>query len=334
MENEFIVGIDVSKDKLDICVIKSASSPALEEKVIPNTASGIEKYLRQASSRYGIENLVVCLEHTGHYGLLLCSLLERHSVNYSLVPAMEIKKTQGMARGKTDRLDAHRIAQYAFRYRERLPPSRLPAKDLILIGELVSLREHYIRISIQLQNALKAHKVAGQTVDNTIVMTSIGDMLANTKREISELEAKMRELIEANTEIRDNFRLLNTVKGIGPITAIMLIMTTRNFAGIREARKYNSYAGIAPFRNESGKTDKGSRVSHMANKRIKTLLHNGACSAVNHDNELKIYYNRKLDEGKNKMSVLNAVACKLVYRAFAVIKRQSPYVNLVQYKVA
>ena len=75
-------------------------------------------------------------------------------------------------------------------------------------------------------------------------------------------------------------------------------------------------------------------VSSLANKRVKALLHNGACSAITHDNELKLYYKRKLAEGKNKMSVLNAVACKLVYRAFAVIKRQSPYVNLIQYKVA
>lgn len=332
MEKEIIIGIDVSKDKLDVCVLGSPDGPALEERTIGNTEGAIGAYLGHAAARYG--DLMVCLEHTGHYGLLLCSMLERSGVAYCVVPAMEIRKSRGIVRGKSDRADAYTIACYALRFRDRLSPSRLPGADLLLAGGLLSLREHYVRIGTGLRNALKAYAVAGGVVDNGIVTESLEAQLANIRSEIARVEARMRELLEGSPETGKNFALLNTVKGIGPVTAAAMILTTRNFGAIRDGRKYNSYAGLAPFPHQSGKMDKGNRVSHMANKRIKTLLHNGACSAANHDPELRTYYKRKLAEGKNKMSILNAVACKLVYRAFAVIKRQTPYVNLYQHNVA
>ena len=118
------------------------------------------------------------------------------------------------------------------------------------------------------------------------------------------------------------------------IGAFMLV-STNNFTGFENGRKYACYSGIAPFPNESGSSIKGkTKVSHLANKKIKTLLSNGANSAKSYDPEIKAYYQRKIKEGKDHKSVINAISCKLVNRVFAVVKRQTPYVSTYQQKIA
>jgi len=110
-----------------------------------------------------------------------------------------------------------------------------------------------------------------------------------------------------------------------------MLVTTNNFTGFENGRKYACYSGIAPFEHTSGISIKGkTRVSNLANKKIKALLSNGANSAYKWDPEMKKYYKRKIAEGKDHKLVINAISCKLVNRVFAVIKRQTPFV--VTYK--
>lgn len=330
MQKEIIIGIDVSKDKLDVCSLPVGSSTPDELMVISNQSEKIGKYLKRMDKRYKRANILVCLEHTGYYGLELCLTLQQMDFDYALVPALEIKNSVGMTRGKTDQVDAQRIATYAWRFIDKIKLATLPSHELILMKELLALRDQNIKMNIQLQNSLKAHRLASKLLKNDMVVTRISNQINIIKNEIAEIEQQLQDIVNANESIKQNFNLLQSIKGIGPITAMVLILTTQNFKRITDGRKYNSYAGLAPFKCESGNMNKGAKVSNLANKNIKRLLHNGACSAVSYDKELKAYYNRKREEGKAKMSVLNAVACKLVYRVFAVINRQTPYVNLYQ----
>lgn len=110
MKKEIIIGIDVSKDKLDLCLLPVGSSTPLEMKVISNQSESIAKYLKLIDKRYKRDNILVCLEDTGHYGLELCLELQQMKFDYTLVPALEIKNSVGMTRGKTDQIDAQRIA--------------------------------------------------------------------------------------------------------------------------------------------------------------------------------------------------------------------------------
>jgi transposase len=110
-----------------------------------------------------------------------------------------------------------------------------------------------------------------------------------------------------------------------------MIVYTNNFTSFDEARKFNSYAGIAPFSHSSGSSIRGkTKTSTLRNKTMKKLLFNGANSAVMCDFEMRNYFLRKKEEGKHHLTIINAVACKLVYRIFAVVKRNEPYVNLVR----
>ena len=224
-------------------------------------------------------------------------------------------------------VEARRIADYAWRYADRLRAYMLPTATLLEARSLATLREMNVRQDVMLKNALHAH-------GETSATDSLRKVLETVQAEEAALEERIERLMHADPDTGHNYGLLQSVKGIGPVIATALVLATGNFTLFTDARKFNSYAGLAPFPNRSGKTHKPDRTSRMANRKIKTLLHNGVACVITHDPELRAYYRRKIAEGKLKRVVKNAIACKLVYRAFAVIKRQTPFVNLYQHNVA
>jgi transposase len=91
---------------------------------------------------------------------------------------------------------------------------------------------------------------------------------------------------------------------------------------------------VAPFKDESGKKKKREKVSHKANKKMKKLFHLLAMSAIRIKGEMKQYYERKLAEGKNKMSVLNAIRNKIILRIFSCVKNKKCYEKNYGYPLA
>ena len=133
-------------------------------------------------------------------------------------------------------------------------------------------------------------------------------------------------MINQDPELKRLFGLITSVNGVGKVTATQIILTTNEFKDIKEAKKFACYAGVAPFIKESGMHKGKARVSHMANKKLKTLLHLAAMVAIQHNQELKVYYDRKVNqEKKNKMSVINAIRNKLILRIFACVKQDRMY---------
>ena len=150
--------------------------------------------------------------------------------------------------------------------------------------------------------------------------------LKSISKSIIKAEEKIRELIKQDKEILQNYELITSIPGIGSQNAINMVIATNNFKAFSSAKHLACYAGVVPFQNQSGTIIKRERVSKMANKTLKKLLHMAAMAAIRVDVEIKAYYKRKVEEGKNKMSVLNAVRNKLVQRIMAVLKRKTPYV--------
>jgi transposase len=111
-----------------------------------------------------------------------------------------------------------------------------------------------------------------------------------------------------------------------------MIVLTENFTRFSTARKFACYAGIAPFEHSSGSSIRGrTRVHACANKQIKTLLNMAALSSIQIKGEFREYYERRISEGKHKMSTLNIIRNKIVFRAFAVVQRGTPYVDLYKF---
>jgi transposase len=130
-------------------------------------------------------------------------------------------------------------------------------------------------------------------------------------------------------------RWASSVTGIGKITAANIIVATGEFERIKDVKKFACYSGIAPFEHSSGSSVRGkTRVSKMANMTIKRLLHLAAMTAIQHSEELKRFYYRKIEAGKNKMSALNAVRNKLISRVFACVNNKRIYQKNYQHALA
>ncbi len=327
----FFVGTDISKDHPDACTVDSSLMKVVDIRRADNTPEGITGLIAACRRTAGDSALYFCFEHTGAYGLLLAAEPEKAGIPYSAVPALEISRSSGMTRGKSDTADAQRIALYAATNRHKLRPSRLPGKTLMKVKALLSYRSLLSKMSRQMQNARKACLAAGSVVNNTDIITDMEERIAALKDDIAALDQKIREELTACEPVRRNFEKALTVKGIGLLIAAHVLVYTDNFTRFDTPRRFSCFAGLAPFGHSSGSSVRGrTRTGPLRNRTMKTLLFNGASSAAVHDAELKAYYKRKTAEGKHRMCVLNAVACKLVYRIFAVVNREEPYVNLVR----
>jgi transposase len=116
------------------------------------------------------------------------------------------------------------------------------------------------------------------------------------------------------------------------VVACHLIYHTGNFTRFDNWRSFSSYCGTAPFAHESGTSIKRRKQCHyLGDRKMKSLLSMASISAIQHDSELRVYYKRKLAEGKDKMLAINNVRNKLIARAFAVVKRGTPCVVLQNY---
>jgi transposase len=145
---------------------------------------------------------------------------------------------------------------------------------------------------------------------------------------IEVIEKEIMKLIKSDERLNGLYKIITSVDGVGMVTAANIITTTNEFLSINEVKKYACYSGVAPFDHSSGSSIRGkTRVSHMANKKIKTLLHLAALSAIQVKGDIKDYYNRKVQEGKNKMSVLNAVRNKILQRIFACVRQNRIFVK-------
>ncbi len=148
--------------------------------------------------------------------------------------------------------------------------------------------------------------------------------------EIKAVETAIKALLKQDEVLDNNYNLLVSIKGVGFVTAVYMLAYTDNFSKFLNSRKFSCYAGLAPFEHSSGTSIKGrKRVSHFANKKAKRLLNLAASVAIQHNEELKQYYKRRVAEGKSKMGTLNIIRNKLVDRMFAVIKRQEPYQKII-----
>jgi transposase len=336
LKKRHFIGVDISKDTLDLSLIQEATYGTFHDKKVDNSFKGFDIILEWlAKEKVKPEDCLFCMEHTGTYGLLFFAWLSQMGFDYCVEPGLKIKKSLGLTRGKNDIVDARRIADYAFTNKAKLKMFTLPSTLIIQIKQLLTYRDQLVKINSSLKNSLKSHKQYQRISGLKSISEQINLQIEENENRINQVEKQIVELIGSDPEMKKNFELATSVKGIGLVIASFMLVTTNNFTGFENGRKYACYSGIAPFEHTSGKSIKGkTKVSHLGNKKMKTLLSNGANSACTWDPEIKAYYNRKLNEGKEHKLIINSICCKLVNRVFAVVKRQTPFVNMYQQNFA
>jgi transposase len=323
MKKKFIIGADISKSTIDLhCFGKP------EWLTISNNIKGFKellKWIKKQVSRQ-LEDVLIVMEYTGIYTYNLENFLHNNQVDYVKRPALDIKRSSGIKRGKTDKADAEMISKYGWQRREELQPMKPLTQAQLDLQQLMSYRDKLVADKASYQSRIKELKAQMQQKLNERIIQSTQNILQLLKDEIKQTEAAIKALIKSDEAFNNNYELVKSVKGIGFATTVHVLIKTENFTRF-DARKFACYSGIAPFKNESGSSIRGrTKTSYLANRKIKSLFTMAAISAINHDPQLREKYEQKLQEGKAKMVALNIIRFKLITRIFSVIKRQSPYI--------
>lgn len=311
-----VYGIDLSMEKFDVNYIDEKGKE--KKKEVKNQVKNISKFLESVP-----KGAVLCTENTGAYGDLLLFLANQYEINIAMIPGYTIKHSLGIIKGKSDPIDAGRIREYGERFNDKLTFKSYDTEDIAELKSLYALRSQLV----------KARKVirTGEHSRTKAPMQSIGvkrhseTVLKQLDKEIEAVDIEMADIIKADDELNENYGFATSVKGIGPVIATDLIIKTGNFKTIDTARKAASYAGVCPFPNESGKMVGKCKTSPFADRKLKALLYMGAKSAVKHNKEYRLYYQKKKLEGKPHYLIMNNVSNKMLRTIYAVVKNRIPY---------
>ena len=321
MKVQHIIGADLSKRSIDLVYHLSKSHVK-----ITNSAAGFNElmqWFQKLNIRYS--EAMIVMEHTGLYSFRFESFLHQHQIFFCKVNALEIKRSIGLVRGKTDRLDAARIAEYGHEKKDKLKVNKPLSDDLKRLQVLHSTYQRFIRHRAALINALKEYRYIG-IAEKDLIIQGQKQLVKNFDKQIQKLMSEIQTIINQQPALKQNFLLLQSIKGVGKILALTVLIKTHNFTRFINARKFACFCGTAPFDHSSGTSiKKKTRVSHLADKQMKTLLDLSAKSAIQYDKELKEYYLKRTQNGKSKMSTINVVRNKILFRMFAVVKRQTPF---------
>ena len=318
-----ILGVDVSKLTLDICWAEGNLHIKID-----NRSTGfcvLRKWCK--THEIDLQKTLVVMEYTGGYEYRFIQFCESSSISYCRIPGLEIKNSRGMTRGKSDQADAFRIGTYGEEKIKKLIPSKPLDSNILILRQLLSFRKRLVREKAGFESTIKERKhMYSIKKADTVIHIAQAKVKAD-KKYISQVEQQIVEIIKANESLWLNYRIISSIKGIGPVNAWMTIAYTENFTSFTDPRKYAVFVGVIPFEHSSGTSIKRrSRVSPLAHKGLKQELNQAAKAAITHDPEMSAYAERKL---KNKAYplVLNNVKFKLILRMFSLIKRQEMYVE-------
>lgn len=319
------IGIDVSKLTLDVSILSQSGEHYYDR--FENNLEGfiqMESWLRNKDF-FSEKKSLFCMEHTGLYTRQLVNFLLIRRLSVWMESALQMKRSMGMTRGKSDKVDSLRIARYAMTHSDRAVSITLASSTIQILRDLMSNRERLLK-SIQ---SLKTSEKEMHRVDKTmgIEITKLNaDALKGLNKSKERVEARMLELINQDPALKTLYDLVTSVKCVGKVLATELLVYTHGFTRMENTRQLACYCGIAPFEHSSGTSVRGRvGTSNFANMRLKSTLHMAAVSATRYVPDLKQYFERKVSEGKHKMCVINSIRNKLIKRVLAVVKRGTPY---------
>lgn len=314
-QSQFLVGIDVSKAKLDIALQARESKAKPQYHVLENTASGLKKFL---SLLQGLSVELVCLEATGGYERLLVEALTEHQIPVAVVNPARIRehaKSIGLL-AKTDRLDALAILDFALRSKVRhtflVDPVRRKIRDL------------YARRR-QTRKSLQAERNRLETTFDKTVLKLIRKAVKHHERELEVVDDLLRELIRSQAELQQQAKLLESVPGVGATTVAALLGELPELGQVNR-QQIASLVGVAPRNRDSG-TKRGQRTTGGGRKTVRTALLMPTLVAIQRNPPLKAYYNRLVKDGKPKMVAVLATMRKLLIVLNQILKTQTPWKN-------
>ena len=302
------VGIDVSKDRLDVAVC-----PSGEAFVVERDAAGLERLaarLRQVAPH------IVALEATGGFETVAAAALAAAGLPVVVVNPAQIRsfaKALGQ-RAKTDPIDAAVIARFAEATRPEIRP--LPDKATRLLADLVARRRQIIEM-------IGAEHQREKRMAVPHLRKSIARLLKALEKELASVDEDIDDAIRGSPAWRDKEDLLASVPGVGPTIARTLIAELPEL-GQLSRKQIAALAGLAPFTRQSGQW-RGRSFIGGGRVAVRTALFMGAMVAKRHNPILKAFFDRLVAAGKPKMVALIAVARKLLTILNAILRDSRPW---------
>jgi transposase len=313
------VGIDVSQHTLDACLLPAPDGKARTQ-TFANDGAGHAALAAWADEHAGAAPVGFCLESTGAYGVGLATALADDGRHVSVVNPARVKYA-GLMRGqgnKTDRADARLIAEYATRER---PPAWRPAPaEVQELQALVRRRDDLRQLAAREQGRLAAPglpRAAHKSIRRTATFLA---------KEADRLQRQADELIAASAALRADRELLESIPGIGAVTAQAILAELPDAGRFASAQQAAAYAGLAPREYRSGASvRRRTRLSKAGNARLRRALYLPALTALRFNPLLKALFERLVAAGKARMAAVGACMRKLLMIAYGVLKSRVPF---------
>lgn len=316
-------GIDISKQTFD-CSITTENG--VETKKFSNDEQGFGKLLKLLPT-----DAQVVMEASGPYYYCLAFFLYEHQVRVSVVNPLVIRRfcQMRLVRTKTDKKDAAMIREYGLTEKPELwQPDAPMITKLKQLNAALDLLEKHTTASLNQLEAFKqmpdADKYTLQQVEGTIT---------HNKRVRDSLEKEMEKVVQQHYE--QTYQALQSIPGIGPKSAAMLIAITGNFTKFSDYRQLVAYVGLNPSIFESGTSVKGKgHISKMGTARLRKLLYLCVWSAKKYNHHCKQMYERLKQKAKPEKVIKVALANKLLRQAFAIGKSLGQYEQNYNFSLA
>jgi transposase len=338
MSYSYFCGWDVSKLSLNYC-LQDQSGQVVAEGQIDNTSAAVLKLLQDLYRLPAAEaaSILHCSENTGQYSHPLLKASAAGQFWLWNEDALQLNRSLGRQRDKTDAGDARLIAEYARRYADRAQRYVLPSDFDLRLSKLTKLRQHLVSalqrsrtmygellaFSLQEQQQEdKPHKK--QEEEDKIFTRHLKDLAQRVEQVEEAIEAHLEQ---ADQTLRRKIDIARSVvPGIGPKNSLVLFVITGLFERIPSAAQCASYAGISPHERQSGTSLRSRyRASRSASRSLKTALHQGAMSLIRGDNPFNALYRRLRAKGKGHRPAINAVRNKIIRVLYGCLKNDTIY---------
>jgi len=313
----WVLGIDVSQKEL--VVRFQNESQEFREGTFANNSKGfkkLKKWLKPAE----MAEIRVCMEATNVYWEEVAEYLHQEGLQVSVVNPMRIKgfAQSQLKRNKTDKVDARVIAKFC----EVNPDLALwtpPSPQQKKLRALVRHREALVKTRTQQSNRLK-------TVRQTEVTASLQAVIDTLNEQIEQTSEQIKELIDQDPDLKQEYDLLRTIKGIGQKTAELILAEMYDLASYQSARTAAADAGLTPAQHESGSSVRRKpRLSKVGKTSVRAALFFPALSAMRHNPIVRDLADRLEKRGKHRMVIIGAAMRKLLHLAFGVLKNRTPF---------
>ena len=319
-----IIGIDVSKAKLDSAWIEETGTGKVKNKVFANTPRDHQRLMdwTMKQTTAPIKAIHFVMEATGIYHEALAYALYQTGAQVSVINPAQIRsyaKSLG-TRTKTDKEDSTVIARFGHTRTLRLWQPE--PEEIRSLKALISRLEAVEQDTQRERNRLEKADITQGTDE---VITSIHIVLEQLGKEKKRLEDLINQHIDSHPQLKKDRTLLESIPGVGPVISrmMMTIIRSREF---ESAPQCAAFLGLVPIQYESGTSVRGrSHLSKMGNPAVRAKLYMAAIVAKQYNPDIRQQYERLLKNGKVKMSALGAAMRKLVHICFGVLKHQQPY---------